>query len=311
MLSKDMHMASDADTKVNVPAYHKMLWPTLQALKQLGGSGTIQEIMDRVVEIAGYTEAQQRVIHGEGPETEIGYRLHWARSYLKKVDAIANSSRGIWAITDSGRRLSETDMAAIPVTVRKMSSRKSAASIEPAEEALADVGLPTDVPIASGSGKYSSTVFEQWRDVLLDKLLAISSSGFERLCQRLLRESGFTKVEVTGRSGDGGIDGIGVLRISLLSFQVFFQCKRYKGSVGAEEVRSFRGAMVGRTDKGLLITTGTYTSGAKKEATRDGAPVIDLIDGDQLCVLLKELKLGVSTQQVEEVSIDPQWFSEI
>lgn len=304
-------MASDANTKIDVPAYHEMLWPTLHALKQLGGSGTIQEIMGRVVEIAGYTEAQQGVLHGEGPGTEIGYRLHWARSYLKKVDAIANSSRGIWAITDSGRRLSEADMAAIPVTVRKMSSRKSAASIEPAEEAPTDIALPTDVPIASESGKYSSTVFEQWRDVLLDKLLAISSSGFERLCQRLLRESGFTKVEVTGRSGDGGIDGIGVLRISLLSFQVFFQCKRYKGSVGAEEVRSFRGAMVGRTDKGLLITTGTYTSGAKKEATRDGAPVIDLIDGDQLCVLLKELKLGVSTQQVEEVSIDPQWFSEI
>jgi len=136
-------------------------------------------------------------------------------------------------------------------------------------------------------------------------------NGFERLCQRLLRESGFTKVDVTGRTGDGGIDGIGVLRISLLSFQVFFQCKRYKGSVGAPEVRNFRGAMVGRTDKGLLITTGTFTSDAKREATRDGAPVIDLIDGDQLCELLKDLRLGISTQQVEEVSVNPRWFEEI
>lgn len=180
--------------------------------------------------------------------------------------------------------------------------KKSVSPVESVEPLADEIAPPTEVPVENESGKFSSTVFEKWRDVLLDALLAIPPSRFERLCQRLLRESGFTKVEVTGRSGDGGIDGIGVLRISLLSFQVFFQCKRYKGSVGAEEVRSFRGAMVGRTDKGLLITTGTYTSGAKKEATRDG---------DQLCVLLKDLKLGVSTQQVEEVSIDPQWFSEI
>src|SRR5207244_2458619 len=67
--------------------------------------------------------------------------------------------------------------------------------------------------------------------------------AFERLCQRLLREEGFIKVEVTGHSGDGGIDGIGILRVSMLAFPVFFQCKRYKGSVGAGAVRDFRGAM--------------------------------------------------------------------
>jgi restriction system protein len=304
-------MASYADTKVSVPAYTAMLWPTLQALKQIGGSGTIQEIMDSVIEIVGYTEAQQSVIHGKGPGTEIAYRLHWARTYLKKVDAIENSSRGVWSITDSGRALTKSDMGTIPATVRRMSPRKVGTPVEPLELIPGEVVPQADVSTENESGKFSSTVFETWRDVLLDVLLAIPSSRFERLCQRLLRESGFTKVEVTGRSGDGGIDGIGVLRISLLSFQVFFQCKRYKGSVGSEDVRSFRGAMVGRTDKGLLITTGTYTSGAKKEATRDGAPVIDLIDGDQLCVLLKDLNLGVSTQQVEEVSINPQWFSEI
>ena len=132
-----------------------------------------------------------------------------------------------------------------------------------------------------------------------------------RLAQRILRESGFVKVEVTGRSGDGGIDGVGVLRLALLSFQVYFQCKRYKGSVSPGAIRDFRGAMVGRTDKGLFITTGTFTAEAKKEATRDGAPAIDLIDGDYLCDLLKSLKLGVTTRMVEEVSIDPSWFAKI
>lgn len=120
----------------------------------------------------------------------------------------------------------------------------------------------------------------------------MTADGFERLCQRILRQSGFLKVEVTGRSGDGGIDGVGVLRIALLSFQVYFQCKKWKGNVRAKDIRDFRGAMVGRTDKGLFMTTGSYTPDAQKEATRDGAPAIDLIDGEHLCDLLKDLETG-------------------
>ncbi len=136
-------------------------------------------------------------------------------------------------------------------------------------------------------------------------------AAFERLAQRLLREAGFVRVEVTGRSGDGGIDGIGVLQMQLLSFQVFFQCKRYRGSVGAAAVRDFRGAMVGRTDKGILITTGYFTEDARREATRDGAPALDLIDGDRLCDLIKTYGLGVSTRQVDEVTVDPRWFQSL
>jgi restriction system protein len=147
-----------------------------------------------------------------------------------------------------------------------------------------------------------------WKDKLLEILRGVRPDAFERLAQRLLREAGFIKVEVTGRSGDGGIDGIGVLRVNLLSFQVLFQCKRYQASVGAGAIRDFRGAIVGRSDKGLLITTGTFTPDAKREATRDGAPAIDLIDGDQLCDLLKQLKLGVRTDMVEKMTVEPIWF---
>jgi len=135
--------------------------------------------------------------------------------------------------------------------------------------------------------------------------------AFERLAQRILRESGFVKVEVKGKSGDGGIDGIGVLRLNLLSFQVLFQCKRYKDTVSAGAIRDFRGAMVGRTDKGLFITTGRFTPEARKEATRDGAPPIDLIDGEQLCEILKTLRLGVKAEMVEQVSLDPSAFKNI
>jgi hypothetical protein len=156
-----------------------------------------------------------------------------------------------------------------------------------------------------------ASVFEiPWQDLLLDCLLKMTPGAFERLCQKILCESGFIKVDVTGRSGDGGIDGIGVLRLNLLSFHVFFQCKRWKGSVGASAIRDFRGAMVGRADKGLVMTTGTFTADARKEATRDGAPAIDLVDGEALCELLKGLRIGVSTQKVEHVFIEQQTFSE-
>ena len=146
---------------------------------------------------------------------------------------------------------------------------------------------------------------------MLDILLSMDFKAFERLCQRLLRESGFVKVEITGRSGDGGIDGVGVLRLNLLSFQVIFQCKRWKGAIGAPIVRDFRGAMVGRADKGLIITTSNFTADARREATRDGAPAIDLVDGDALCDLLKATKIGVSVALIESVSLDEKAFASI
>jgi restriction system protein len=150
-----------------------------------------------------------------------------------------------------------------------------------------------------------------WKSALLAVLGKMTPDGFERLAQRLLREAGFTKVEVRGKSGDGGIDGVGVLRVNLVSFQVYFQCKRWKGSVGSKEIRDFRGALQGRADKGLFITTGNFTSQASDEATRDGAIAIDLIDGDRLCDLLKENRLGVSTEMIERIFIQPEWFESV
>ena len=177
-----------------------------------------------------------------------------------------------------------------------------------------------EIPIVPGQGGTAAgyeraataySAFElPWQDRLLECLLKMKPSAFERLCQRILRESGFIKVEVTGRSGDGGIDGIGVLRLNLLSFHVFFQCKRWKGSVGASVIRDFRGAMVGRADKGLVMTTGTFSTDARREANRDGAPAIDLVDGETLCELLKGLKIGVSIRKVEHVLVEQNVFLE-
>jgi restriction system protein len=159
----------------------------------------------------------------------------------------------------------------------------------------------------------AEAVLEQtWREKLLATLYALPSDAFERLCQRLLRESGFVQVKVTGRSGDGGIDGVGIVQLGgLLGFPVLFQCKRYRGSVGASAIRDFRGAMIGRADRGLVITTGTFSRDARAEATRDGAPPIDLVDGEQLLDKLRELRLGVGVKTIEEVTVLPEWFATI
>jgi restriction system protein len=266
------------------------MWPALKAMKALGGSATHEELLDKIIELEQIPDAIQNVMH-TGSQTKLSYNLAWAKTYLGKYCALENPSHGVWAITEKGKPLTESEVRQIPSQVRKQykSRKKTATDEEP----------PLD-----GEAKY-------WKDDLLAVLTGIRPDAFERLAQRVLRESGFVRVEVTGRSGDGGVDGVGVLRLALLSFQVYFQCKKYKGSVSAGAIRDFRGAMIGRTDKGLFITTGTFTAEAKKEATRDGAPAIDLIDGDQLCELLKSLKLGVSTKMVEEVTVAPEWFAGI
>ncbi len=194
--------------------------------------------------------------------------------------------------------MSETDVASVPTEVRKKDYERKRGN-QPADPKSTEGDTDPENELAG------------WKDQLLATMQAMAPDAFERLSQRLLREAGFVKVEVTGKSGDGGIDGVGVLRLRLLSFITLFQCKRYSGTVGAGAVRDFRGAMVGRSDKGLIITTGTFSAEARREATRDGAPAIELIDGDQLCNLLYELKLGVRTEIVEHVVVEKSWFDQI
>lgn len=147
------------------------------------------------------------------------------------------------------------------------------------------------------------------REELTNILYSLSPEGFERLCQRLLREAGFQEVTVTGRSGDGGIDGKGILQVSpLVSFKVLFQCKRYQGTVGASQIRDFQGAMRGRADKGIFLTTGNFSSDARKEATRDGADPVELIDLNKMLELFEALELGLSKQV--SYSIDEGFFDE-
>jgi restriction system protein len=282
--------------KVQIPTYDVLMNPTLQAIKLLGGSGTIEEIDNKVADIAGLSDEQQEVLHNpdKGGKTEVEYRLAWTRTYLKIFGVLENSSRGVWALTSEGRKIDQVDPKEVVRTVRER--------------------MALGKRVAKETGELGDEKELTWREELLEIIQGMDPDAFERLTQRLLRECGFVQVEVTGKSGDGGIDGRGILRLGgVLSFHVIFQCKRWKGSVGPGQIRDFRGSMVGRADKGLFITTGAFTRDAEREATRDGAPAIDLMNGDQLVDKLKELSLGVETRvvEVEKVSVDKEWFSSI
>lgn len=281
---------------MSIPKYDALFNPLLQALHKLGGSASVSEQEDEVANILKLTDTEISEIH-RGNRTKLSYRLAWARNYLKRYGLIDNSSRGVWTLTPEGQRRQSLDKVDVKKFVQSLSKQDK------------DTGNG-EVQLIEGSEIQEN----DWEDELLDVIKLMPPDGFERLCQRLLRESGFIQVEVTGKTNDGGIDGKGVVRIGgLLSFHVIFQCKRYQGSVSSPAVRDFRGAMVGRADKGLLITTGTFTKDARSEAQRDGAPPIDLIDGEALVQKLKELRIGVQVKEkvVEEVFIDRNYFQAV
>ena len=285
-----------------IPKYHELMNLLLEALRELGGSGSIDEIAQKVAELSDLPEDVLNIPHNpeKSSQTEIEYRLAWARTYLKKYGILDNSERGVWLIVPEKRDIKSVDPQEVVKTVRgEHKKQKESIEKEKAPEEDSDIDLPEET--------------ESWRSILHHVLIHdMAPDAFERLTKRILRESGFVQVEVTGRSGDGGIDGKGILRLSgLLSFHVIFQCKKYKGTVTASDIRDFRGAMIGRADKGLFITTGTFTRDALREAIRDGAPPIDLVDGDQLADKLKELGLGVKKEMVEKISIDTEWFKAI
>lgn len=269
------------DPAITVPTPEDLMWPALRSLRLLGNSASHQELLDKVIEMEKLPEAVQNQMHvASAGWTRLSYNLGVAKLALGRMGLIeaGPKAKGFWIATEQGK------------TVDSLAKPKPAAKPLPPE----------------------SEEQPAWKSDLLSLLGNIPPDAFERLSQRILRAAGFTKVQVTGQSGDGGIDGFGTLRIShLLSFHVLFQCKRYKDRVSSPDVRNFRGAMSGRTDKGLLITTGTFTADAIKEATRDGVPPIDLIDGDRLCDLLKDLQLGVETQLVERVTLNPSFFTAI
>ncbi|MEO8427110.1 MAG: restriction endonuclease [Verrucomicrobiota bacterium] len=277
------------------PQFVRYFGPVLDALRALGGSGSPSEVADKIAEMLQIPAKDQEELMGSGSSRFLN-QVQWARFYLNKDGLVSSSERGVWALTDKSRNkaLTHDDALEIFSRIHKVfqEQRRQSKEAEPKSAEETPEEAETE---AAGSH----------REHLLNVIKSISSSGFEQLCQRLLREAGFKQVTVTGRTGDGGIDGVGILQINpFVSFQVLFQCKRYERSVSPSQVRDFRGAMEGRADKGIIITTGTFTSDARKEALRDGAKPIELVDGEKLIEMFESLRLGLKPIQTFEVDED-------
>ena len=272
--------------------------PLLDALRGLGGSGSPEEVVERIAADLKLSDDVQNELLPSG-EPRYRNQVHWARFYLVREGLLDSSRRGVWSLTERGRSTTLTYSQAHQIFLKwvrifQEQRRAKAVKVEPLEEVVAEV---------------AATIPEDHRSAVMHVLLKLPASGFERLCQRVLREAGFTQVVVTGRSGDGGIDGYGTLSVNpLVSFKVLFQCKRFSKSVSPSHVRDFRGGMAGRADKGIILTTGAFTAEARREASRDGVPPIELIDGEKLIAMLEQLELGL--RPVKTYEVDHTFFKE-
>jgi restriction system protein len=278
--------------KTNGPKFLQYYIPIIEALRKLGGSATLSETVDKVVEDLNISENEQKEVLKSG-EQRVKNQIAWARLYLVKNGYIDSSKRGIWSLTKKGL---DTDVNKIDVLNEFKNIQSSFSNNKDKNKLLSK----EDNNLIDEEENYTDYKVE-----LLKILKSISPNGFERISQRLLREAGFEKVVVTGKTNDGGIDGVGILEINpFVSFKVLFQCKRYQGSITSPQIRDFRGAMQGRAEKGLFLTTGSFTSEAKKEATREGVPPIELVDGEKLITMFEKLELGLKPKKIFDIDID-------
>ena len=264
--------------------------PLLAVLKGLGGSARSAEAKAAVARHLRLPDSvlEERLASGS---SRFDNQVSWARYYLVRSGYIDSSRRGVWALTEKGRDVEALSKEEINRVVQDVVAEwKASRSVD-------DHQVSENIP-----EEQSPEEVGDHRTALLELLRGLPAAGFERLCQRLLREAGFEEVTVTGRSGDGGIDGAGILEVNaFVSFRVLFQCKRYAGSVGPSVVRDFRGAMMGRADKGIIMTTGSFSPDARREAIRDGVPPIELVDGEKLVDLFEELELGLEPRRTYDL----------
>lgn len=282
------------------PRFVRFFGPILEALRELGGSGSPDEVRAKVALLLAISDDELGEQLPSG-SSRFNNQVAWARFYLTRAGLLDSSRRGVWTITEKGRSTSLTQASSVQLfrSIHRVFSDDWKARLKPGAETSEEFADQIEI----------SSIGQNHRDVLLTTLRELPAAGFERLCQRLLRESGFQNVIVTGRSGDGGLDGNGVVEVNaFVSFRVLFQCKRYSGSVSPSQVRDFRGAMAGRADKGIILTTGTFSPEARREAVRDGVPPIELVDGEKLIDLFEKLELGLRARTAYEM--DEDFFNE-
>lgn len=278
------------------PAFIRLFAPVLDTLRELGDNGRPKEITERIAARLNLSDEELNRTNKNG-QSHFANEAAWARFYLAKAGLIDTSQRGVWALTEAGRAARPDGAAALHIFQQ---AARTFRENNGASATAVDEHTPPDSETQGD---------DSFRDQMARILLSLSPNGFERLCQRILREVGFEEVVVTGRGGDGGIDGYGTLRINrLVSDRVLFQCKRHADQISPSYVREFRGSMNGRADRGIFLATSNFSAEAKREATRDGAVPIEMVDLDGLVSLLTELRLGVTPRTA--FAVDEAFFRE-
>jgi restriction system protein len=289
-----------AETSVG-PEFVRWFGPLLDALRALGGSASAREAVDRVAEAERVPGELLNATLKSG-QSRFYNQVHWARQYLVWSGLIEAGKRGVWSLTPSGRdtRLDAKASQRLFLEQAKHQARLRRQGEITASAATTAEATPADTP----QSDQDSTL-----ELFLRVVRGLSAKGFEQLCMRLLREAGFERVQITGRSNDGGVDGVGVLQVNdLVSFNVVFQCKKWEQAVPPKEVRDLRGAMDGRAEKGIFLTTSTFSTNARAEAERAGAAPIELVDGLKLFEMFKKYELGLKPRTVYDV--DPAFFEQ-
>lgn len=274
------------------PEFLKYINPVLTTLQSNGGAGESSDVIEQVIDKLGITEAELEETTSNG-QSRIRNQIQWARFYLFKAGIIDNAQRGIWRLTNDGldRKLNDEGVYNLFKGVQNSVKKTPTSKPKKAEPVFENI----------------ATEDEEHSICLINIIQSLTPSGFEKLCKRLLTEIGINEIVITGGSGDQGIDGKGIVKLNdVVSLNIVFQCKRYKETVSPHHVRDFRGAMQGRGEKGLIITTGRFTKEAKNEANRDGVTPIELIDGDRLVELFEKYRLGLKPMTVFE--IDQEFF---
>ncbi len=283
---------SERKRKAPQAEFVKWFGPLLDALRQLGGSGKPKEVAEQ---IAKNLNIPDKVLEETMKSGILRFQnqVAWARQYLVWERYLDDNTRGVWTLTPLGYQTYLDENKARQIFLKWVDIHQKARKQKSENEVIKEQ-----------EEEQPESIEHTYIPTLIEVLQSVSPRGFEDICKRLLREHGFENVEVTGNSHDGGIDGYGILELNpFVSMKVLFQCKRYKGTVSRAQVGDFRNAMLGRAEKGIIITTGTFSIDAKREASRDGAPPIELIDGEKLVELFEDKQLGVRKKTIYEVDL--------
>jgi restriction system protein len=290
-------------TKLKGPKFVQYFQPVIEGLRDLGSSAKPREVYAWIAD--HYPIPKEEIENTtKGGQSKFENKVGWARFYLAKGELIDTEQRGVWVLTEKGRKanLSHEDAYNLFKAIQDGFKREDGQSGE------AEVEKAVDEADASAPDEKTYFNQDEIQEELVSLLRSTTDKGFEELCARLLRHIGFENLKVTGRTGDHGIDGEGHFLINrFVRIKVMFQCKRYTNSVQVKEIRDFRGAIQGRAERGIFLTTGTFTKGAREEAARENTTAIELVDIDRLLELLIEEGLGV--REAKALTIDRDFFA--